>query len=83
MTNDQRTSTWNEGGEVLKFAMCLQTLSFLNNRSMVHFCKWGGAWVGGGGLRTSYCMIPNIKTYFDKKVTFLALVPSLLLNMYV
>ena len=47
------------------------------------FLQMGGAWVGGGGLTTSYFMIPNIKTYFDKKVTFLALVPSLLLNMYV
>ena len=38
-------------------------------------------WVSVGGHHNF--MIPNIKTYFDKKVTFLALVPSLLLNMYV
>ena len=27
--------------EALKFVMCLRILSFLNNRSIAHFCGWG------------------------------------------
>ena len=67
-------------GEVLKFAMCLQIVLFLNNRSIVHFCRRG--WLGGWGMVCGChnCMIPNIKTHLDKKVTFLALVPVLQWN---
>ena len=38
------------------------------------------AWVSVGGHHNF--MIPNIKTYFDKKVTFLALVPVLQWNIH-
>ena len=40
--------------------------------------EWG-VWVGGKGVvcECHHCMILNIKTYFDKKVTILALVPVL------
>ena len=67
------TSTRRRGGEVLKFVTCLQILLFLNNRSIVHFWRRGA--LGGWGIVCGRhnCMIPNIKTYFDKKVTFLAL----------
>ena len=67
-------------GEVLKFATCLQIVLFLNNRSIVHFCRRG--WLGGWGMVCGChnCMIPNIKTHLDKKVTFLALVPVLQWN---
>ena len=44
------TSTRTGVGEVLKFVTCLQILLFLNNRSIVHFVRWGP---GGGGLWTS------------------------------
>ena len=37
-----------KGGEVLKFAACLRALLFLNNRSIVHFCQWGGGGWGSG-----------------------------------
>ena len=37
-------------------------------------------WVSVGGHHNF--MIPNIKTYFDKKVTFLALVPVLQWNIH-
>ena len=40
----------------------------LNKRSIVHFCEWGvDARVGKG---PDNYMIPNIKSYIDKKVTF-------------
>ena len=68
--------TWKGGGEVLKFVTCLQILLFLNKRSIVHFSKLGV--VCGRHNR----MIPNIKTYFDKNVTFLALVPELQSNSH-
>ena len=29
------------GREVLNFATCLQILLILNNRSIIHFCRWG------------------------------------------
>ena len=60
-----------KGREVLKFVTCLQILLFSNNRSIVNFCRQGVVSEGHS------CMIPNIKTYFDKKVTFLALMPVL------
>ena len=71
-------STQKWGVEVLKFATSLQILLFSNNRSIVHFWEWG-VWVGGKGVvcECHHCMILNIKTYFDKKVTILALVPVL------
>ena len=62
-------------GEVLKFVMCLQILLFLNSRSIVRFCRKGGCW--GMVCGHHNCMFPNIKTYFGKKVTFLALVAVL------
>ena len=58
--------------EVSDPSICLQFLLFLNNRSIVHFCEW--RWVVCGHYN---CMIPNIKTYLDKKVTFLALMSVL------
>ena len=58
--------------EVSDPSTCLQFLLFLNNRSIVRFCEWG--WVVCGRHN---CVIPYIKTYFDKKVTFLDLVPVL------
>ena len=68
------------GREVLKFVTCLQILLFLNNRSVANLCRL--VWVDGWGLacKRHNCMIPNIKTCFDKKVTFLALVPVLQWN---
>ena len=65
------TSIGRGGREVLKFVTCLHILLFLN-RSIVHFCGWGYVVVCG----RHNCMILNIKTCFDKKVTFLALVYS-------
>ena len=53
------------GGEVLKFVTCLQILLFSNKRSIAYFSGWGAV-----GCEGHICMIPNIKTYFDKKVTF-------------
>ena len=53
------TSTQKGGEEVLKFVVCLQVLLFLNNRSIVLFCKSGvsageeGGGGGGGGERTA------------------------------
>ena len=41
-------STHKGDKEVLKSVACLQILLFLNNRSIVHFCKWGGYIQGGG-----------------------------------
>ena len=32
--------TWQEVGGVLKFVTCLWVLLLLNNRSIVHFCRW-------------------------------------------
>ena len=64
------TSTKKGGREVLKFVMCLQILSSLNNRSIFADVS---ELVGGSGLYV-VCMIPNIKTYFYEIVTFLALV---------
>ena len=64
--------------EVSDPSTCLQFLLFLNNRSIVHFSKWGvGEWVRVVVCGHHNCLIPNIKTYFDKKVTFLALFPVL------
>ena len=41
------TSTRKVGkGRILKFVTCLRILLILNNRSIVHFCEWGGL-VGG------------------------------------
>ena len=37
-------------GRVLKFVICLQILLFLNKRSIVHFCGWGG----GGSQNWSF-----------------------------
>ena len=70
------TSVGRAGGEILRFVTCLHILLFLNSRSI-----WG-AWVGGGVVCGPHnCMILNIKTCFDKKVTLLAMVqqPSSLL----
>ena len=58
----------------LKFATCLQILVFLNNRSIVHFCRWGVGW-GVKKLvkkKKIFCehhnfMVTDIKNYFDKK----------------
>ena len=33
---------------VLEFVAYLRVLLFLNNRSLVHFCGWGGGGGGGG-----------------------------------
>ena len=68
------TSVGRGDGEVLKFVTCLHILLFLNSRSIVHFCGWGC--VGGeeGVCGRHNCMILNITTCFDKKVTLLALV---------
>ena len=66
------TSAGKGGGEVLKLVLCLHILLFLNSKSIIHFCGWG--YEGGGGCHN--CMILNIKTCFDKKVTLLALVLS-------
>ena len=68
------TSTQRGDGKVLKFVTCLQILLFLNNRLLFIFAD--GGWVGGG-FGCHNCIILNIITYFDKKVTFLALVPVL------
>ena len=58
------------GGEVvLKFVMCLRILLFLNNSTIVHFCRWG--WVGGSHNWSFFCgyhkcMAPNvILVFFD------------------
>ena len=40
------------------------------------FLQMRGRWVGVV-CKGHNCMIPNIKTYFDKKVTFLDLIPVL------
>ena len=61
------------GGEALKFVTCLHILLFLNSRSIANFCRWGA--YGGVACGHHNCMILNIKTCFDKKVTLLALVP--------
>ena len=79
------TSTQRKCGEVLQSVTCLQILLFLNNRCTAHFCWWR---VGGWGVVCGRhnCMIPNIKTYFDKKhnilITFLALVSVLQWNSH-
>ena len=40
------TSTRKVGKcRILKFVTCLRILLILNNRSIVHFCEWGG-WLG-------------------------------------
>ena len=81
---DQRLimSTGRGDGEVLKVVTNLQILLFLNNRSIVNFCWWRvGGWVGVV-CGCHNCMIPNIKTYFDKKVTFLVLVSVLQWNSH-
>ena len=75
------TSTQKGGEEVLKFVASLWIQLFSNNRSIVHFCKWGLAagWDNGGRVKKLVifcgrhnCMIPNVT-----KVMFLALVPVL------
>ena len=79
------TSTQKGGEEVLKFVVCLQVLLFLNNRSIVLFCKSGvSAGEEGGGVKKSviFCryhnwMIPNVK-----RVMFLALVLVLQWNSH-
>ena len=58
------TRIWS--GEILKFVICLQILLFSNNRSIVYFCGLGWG-VGVVVCEGHNCMIPNIKTYFDKK----------------
>ena len=41
------TSTRKVGkGRILKFVTSLRILLILNNRSIVHFCEWGGGWLG-------------------------------------
>ena len=40
-------STQKGGDKVLKFVAYLQILLYLNNRSIVHLCKWEG-WGWGG-----------------------------------
>ena len=49
----------------------------LNSRFIVYFCGWG--YMGGWGVvcGSHNCIILTIKTCFDKKATFLALVPVL------
>ena len=69
------TSVETGSREFLKFVTCLDILLFVNSRSIVHFCGSGCVGYGGGGRRN--CMILNIKTCFDKKVTILALMPVL------
>ena len=56
---------------------CFQTTDQLST-----FADWGGGGGGGWGVGVVVCeghncMIPDIKTYFDKKVAFLALMPVL------
>ena len=73
------TST-QKGSEFLKFVSCLRILLFLNNISIVLFCKLG---VGAGVKKLVIfcgrhnCMIPNVK-----KVMLLALVPVLQWNSH-
>ena len=63
------------GGEVLKFVKCLHILLFLNRRYIYIylFLRMGVRELGRGCGRHN-CMILNIKTCFDKKVTLLDLV---------
>ena len=66
------TSVGRGSREFLKFVTCLDILLFVNSRSIVHFCGSGCVGYGeegGGGCGRRNCMILNIKTCFDKKVT--------------
>ena len=62
----------------MKFVTCLHIILFLNRRSII-FCSFLQMGVRGGRGGLVVCgrhngMILNIKTYFHKKVTLLALV---------
>ena len=62
------TSTKRMVEKVLKFVICLQIIVFKQQIYCSFLWKEGG-W--GMVCGRHNCMIPNIKTYFDKKVTFL------------
>ena len=66
--------TWRGDGEFLKFVTWLQILLFLNNRSIVHFSRWGRGSVSGGGF-----VDVIIVWYLILKVNFDTLIKS---NIY-
>ena len=73
------TSTWRGVEEVLKFGglfhVFTDSVAFKQHIYCL-FLQMKGRSVGVV-CKGYNCMIPNIKTYFDKKVTFLDLMPVL------